>query len=363
MDGLVFADKLLQLVTAGDHNSTYKMATAVALMQVAQEQGVDGPDILPTARVAEVVIDLYRRDASQATPLRQMNREDQESRILSAVRSVAASGARFGQDAYRDAMQDVEDALLAYPLRLLQTPNDLFLFEVPDPTKKSRRAFGADFDGFLRLRAGVLQLLQRSTPLVRPLVETAWVTRVARYNGVDLDETALRRQMFGYERRSWPRGLRAVLEELQRGCFYCGETLPRATAGADETGAQAKTHIDHFFPWARTMNDGLDNLVLADSACNLRKSDLLPAPALVVAWAARIRDHTKALSVAATELHWPCDPRRTTRAALVLYQPYEQAGPSLAWDRTVNLVELGPAADELRALQGTLAMVPSTPAS
>ena len=81
----MFAEKLLGLVTAADHNSTYKMATAMALMQVTHEQGVGAPDTLPTDRVAEVVIDLYRRHAGQPTPLRQMNREVQESRILSAV--------------------------------------------------------------------------------------------------------------------------------------------------------------------------------------------------------------------------------------------------------------------------------------
>lgn len=355
MDGLMFADKLLQLVVAADHNSTYKMAAEVALMQVAQEQGVDGPDTLPTDRIAEVVIALYGRHASQATPLRQMNRDDQESRILTAVRTVVASGAKLGEDVYREAVQKVEDALLAYPLRLLQAPNDQFVFEVPYPTRKSRRAFGGGFDGLLRLRPGVLELLQRSAPLVRPLVESSWVTRVARYNGVDLDETALRRQLFGYERRSWPRQLRPTLESFQDGCFYCGGPLPKSTAGIDDSNKSIKTHIDHFFPWSRTMIDALENLVLADSACNLRKSDSLPAPALVEKWAARIKAKRSTLALRAADLQWPSNPLRTTRAALVLYAPYANGGLGPAWDRAPSQMDLRSATPILQGLELALA--------
>lgn len=359
MDGLVFADKLLNLVTSADHNSTYKMATAVALMQVAQEQGVDGPDVLATGRLAEVVLELYTRQARYSgRPLRQMNREDQESRILSSVNTVVAAGGRDSDWGYRQAVLDVEDALLAYPLRLLQSTSDQFLFEVPHPTKRSRRAFGHDFDGLLRLRPGVLGLLQRSAPLVRPLVETAWIDRVARYNGVELDETSLRRQMFGYERRPWPRVLRGALEELQHGCFYCGGSLPKSTAGIDDGNGRAKTHVDHFLPWAKTMLDTLENLVLADSACNLRKRDSLPAPALVEKWAARMTNHRTTLATLAADLHWPHDPLRTTRAALVLYQPYERAGPSPAWDGVVSLRDLQAATGTLRQLQADLARIP-----
>jgi len=68
MDGLVFANKLLQLVTAADYNSTHKMATTVALLQVAQEHGPEGSDLLPTERIAEVVIDLYPRHARHGSP-------------------------------------------------------------------------------------------------------------------------------------------------------------------------------------------------------------------------------------------------------------------------------------------------------
>lgn len=185
-------------------------------------------------------------------------------------------------------------------------------------------------------------------------MESAWIQRVARYNAVELDETALRRVMFGYERRPWPRQLCGVLEEFQDGCFYCGRPLPRATAGADESGASSKTHVDHFFPWARTMNDSLDNLVLADSACNLKKSDLLPATGLVATWAARVHTHAEALSQAAGLLRWPFNPLRTTRSALVLYQPYAQGGPTMAWDRKAALIDLAPATHELRSLEGAL---------
>ncbi|MFP5328413.1 MAG: HNH endonuclease domain-containing protein, partial [Acidimicrobiia bacterium] len=315
MEGLLFAEKFLRVVTAGDHNSTYKMATAIALLQVAQEVGVDVVSAIPSRRVAEVVIDLYSIQLGaldRAETLRQMNRADQSSRILDAVLRLAEaqpkSRPRRPEESahYEAVVREVEDALLAYPLRLLQPPDDMFLYSVPFPAKRSRAAFGADYGGELRLVDGALQLLQRAGPLLRPLIETAWTEKVARYNGVDLDESRLRRQLFGYERASWPARLRVELEGLQEGCFYCGRPLPRRTAEPDAPSSVvgAATHIDHFVPWARTMNDAVENLVLTDGQCNLRKSDYLCSPAVVNRWIERLRARRTELAKAAKTAGW-----------------------------------------------------------
>lgn len=354
MDGLVFANKLLQLVTEGDLNSTYKMATAIALLQTAQEQGLDASDALPTERIAETVLDLYlRQTRATGEPLRQMNREDQSSRILTAVSKSRTSGDDAA--AHRAVVHLVEDALLAYPLRLLQEPTDHFIYHVPDSKKKSRRAFGRNFDGILVLRQGVLRHLQWSAPLLRPLIETAWVERVARYNAIELDEAALRRRLFGYDRRAWPRDLRSALEGLQQGCFYCGGALPRATADRSDSDLGRRTHIDHFVPWARTMNDAIENLVLADSSCNLRKSDWLPGPELVDRWIARLEQHMLDLQRLADALRWPCNPLRSVRSALVVYKPYATAGPTPCWTGSVTSVDLTPVIESLQGLHWPLA--------
>ncbi len=362
MEGLLFAEKFLRVVTAGDHNSTYKMATAIALLQVAQEVGVDVDSAsLPSRRVAEVVIDLYSIQLGaldRAESLRQMNRADQGSRILDAVLSLAAAqpnarSRRPEESAlYEDAVREVEDALLAYPLRLLQPPDDLFLYSVPFPAKRSRAAFGPDYGGELRLVDGVLELLQRSGPLLRPLIETAWTEKVARYNGVDLDESRLRRQLFGYERASWPVRLRAELERIQDGCFYCGRALPRNTAELDAPSsvARAATHIDHVVPWSRSMNDAVENLVLADGPCNLRKSDYLCSPDLVVRWIERLRMRRTELADAAQAAGWTSAMARTIRSAVVQYEAFGPGDRAPAWNgHAIEVVELAPGAATLRA--------------
>lgn len=70
---------------------------------------------------------------------------------------------------------------------------------------------------------------------------------------------------------------RHVLFEAQDGrCFYCG-------------GGVKDGHVDHFIPWIRYPRDLAENFVLADSRCNLAKSDMLAAPAHIERWAERNR--------------------------------------------------------------------------
>src|SRR5213592_5079376 len=43
--------------------------------------------------------------------------------------------------------------------------------------------------------------------------------------------------------------------------------------------ASAKPDVDHFIPWSRYPDDGLENLVVAHARCNAQKSDFLAAAA------------------------------------------------------------------------------------
>jgi hypothetical protein len=65
--------------------------------------------------------------------------------------------------------------------------------------------------------------------------------------------------------------------DLQRGrCFYCNGSI---------TGANA--HVDHFVAWSRYPTDLAHNFVLADSRCNNKKRDRLPAYDHLAAWTNR----------------------------------------------------------------------------
>lgn len=329
-DPLLFAERFIALVSDGDHNSTYKVATAIALLLTAQEAEADE---LSSRRVAEHVLDLYWRQypSDGSDPLRQMNRADQTSAIEAVVRGLhAAHPASRSQppewsDGYDTAVRRIEQTLLAWPLRLLQLSEDQFVFVVPEPHRRSPAAFGDRFDGVIQLKPGVGACLRRMTPIVRPLLESEWVARVARYNGLDLDETALRRRLFGYTRAAWPSWLRPELERFQDGCFYCVSPMD---AGRATTRA---THIDHFVPWSATMNDCVENLVLAHERCNLRKSDRTPGSALARAWLGRIEAHRRGLSSVA-EGRWPTSARRTLSIARAYYGRFQGAGPVLTWD-------------------------------
>jgi 5-methylcytosine-specific restriction endonuclease McrA len=60
-------------------------------------------------------------------------------------------------------------------------------------------------------------------------------------------------------------------------CFYCDARL----------GDPARSQVDHFVPWSRYPDDSLDNLVVADVACNGFKSSSLAAADHVARWARR----------------------------------------------------------------------------
>src|SRR5262245_46020890 len=92
-----------------------------------------------------------------------------------------------------------------------------------------------------------------------------------------LEESQLEAFLFGTDRIRTAK-IRAGLWEIQRGrCFYC------------DTGVRepARAEVDHFIPWSRYPDDGLDNLVVADTGCNGFKSGSLAAAEHVARWARR----------------------------------------------------------------------------
>lgn len=92
-----------------------------------------------------------------------------------------------------------------------------------------------------------------------------------------MGETAdLNEFLVGSERGDFA-AVRPVLNDIQRGrCFYCNKPL-----------SPAGTHVDHFIASARYPIDLGHNFVLADSGCDGKKRDLLPAYDYLAAWTER----------------------------------------------------------------------------
>ena len=102
---------------------------------------------------------------------------------------------------------------------------------------------------------------------------------------------------------------RSCLADLQAGrCFYCRKPFRRAP------------DADHFIPRVRCGIDAVENLVLADSACNNDKRDLLPASPLVDAWADRNFEHEGALVQLASSCGWDSDAPGTLAVARSIYR-------------------------------------------
>ncbi len=136
---------------------------------------------------------------------------------------------------------------------------------------QKNRASGT-FDNYIRLYPNVGDYLVMLNGLLRPLIHRGWSAVVARLNG--LDESRLESFLFGMDRKQLA-VVRPGLTELQGGrCFYCDAPLGRAA------------EVDHFIPWARYPDNGIDNLVVADIRCN----------------GARGRDHWRPLEAGGTPL-------------------------------------------------------------
>jgi hypothetical protein len=106
--------------------------------------------------------------------------------------------------------------------------------------------------------------------------------------------------------------VRQDLRELQDNrCFY-GE---RRIAG--------QADVDHFIPWARHPDNGIENLVIADQRCNGNKRDFLAASEHVERWTQRFAGSGEAgreqLAEIARRAAFDCHPRQTLNVARTIY--------------------------------------------
>lgn len=192
---------------------------------------------------------------------------------------------------YARLLRQVEWILVKMPLPKLQRVGRevvSFVYRIRWDDDVRLGEFNSDnFDNLIRFVGNAGDHLMRLAPLIRPLVQREWAALVARFN--HLSEAELERFLFGAKREALAH-LAAPLRELQgNGCFYC-RTMIR-------DGAQ----VDHFIPWSRYPDDGLDNLVAAHPRCNGEKRDHLAAAEHVEEWTNRMRMCAAELEAIAAE--------------------------------------------------------------
>jgi hypothetical protein len=208
-------------------------------------------------------------------------------------------------------VRKVEWTLVHMPLPKLQRlGNEVvpFVYEIGwDDDVRRREWRDPDFDNVIRLVGRSGDHLVRLAGLLRPLVCREWAALVARLNADVLDDPELDRFLFGADRTSLT-PVRNPLREIQGGrCFYCADRL------------SGSSQVDHFVPWARYPDNGIDNLVVAHSRCNGAKRDHLAAAGHVDAWLHRERTSETDLSCLADDLGWPRAPERTVAVARSIY--------------------------------------------
>lgn len=349
---LTLAEKVLAILELGSFSATYKYALFTAILDLCLERTSatgDPPSVLTTAELARKVVEIYW---PHATPydgkavLRQGGvREGTQAEIVRTIERFRSRHAGEASDllnrargshseAWRRLEQEVEWKLIEMPIPRLQVSGggeDRFLYEYgwTQAIRRSvvtayQRGEAPRFDNRLLLRPGVAEGLLLLNGILRPILRREWASMVAAMNGIP--ESRLEDFLFGSSRI--PLGeVRGPLTELQGGrCFYCKD----AFRGAPD--------VDHFIPWVRYPDNGLDNLVATHARCNNRKRDFLAAAGHVERWAIRNVERTEEIAHAAKQLTWERDPVRSRAVAVATYSRLDDGAK--VWLEGASLVGL-----------------------
>ena len=272
---LLFLRNIQRLLTEGQFVSSYKYALLHALTDLAVLKGDDSGAPLPLSirEIVERMAELYWVQAAPfdgTNVLRQSTatapallEELQAARMadLDSFSTLAASGKRWRRILHRSTR-----AVGAQPIPRLQTIG----------REKVPFLYDRGPSGHVTLKPGVAFCLRAFRGLITELVQAAWLRFVRKWNpGLERGPKDLSSFLFGSSRASSAE-VREQLMEVQNGrCFYCGRA-----AGSGE--------VDHFIPWSRYPNDLLPNLVLTDTICNVKKSDMLAAERHLERWIERL---------------------------------------------------------------------------
>jgi 5-methylcytosine-specific restriction endonuclease McrA len=334
-----FAEKVLELLEEGRYTATYKYAVLLALIDVCLERTEHSgapPDMVTTRQLADKIVEIYWPHTlpfagRPATAVLRQNTTGQ-AEIVSAIMNFRArhpsdpSAPRWhsriaNPSAYEALVSRVEWKLIEMPLPRLQTmgqSQSRFIYEIGWAQGVERRQVAryqagaaSEFDNRVLFKPGVGEYLLQLSGLLRPLIQRRWAAMVAHLNR--LEESQLDVFLFGADRTQTAR-IRAGLWEIQeRRCFYCHDRVPEPAQG----------QVDHFVPWSRHQDDGLDNLVVADKRCNGFKSSSLAAAEHVVHWARRFNESSPEyarFTALAEQKAWDREPVRSLSVARAIYQ-------------------------------------------
>lgn len=335
---LAIGENVLALLEDSAMSSTYKPALLVALIDLVPEHLDDG--VVPVRDLAERVIELYwpqsRAYATSGTVLVQNQSGGQAGilRDLAAFRersgltsATLAPTARVG-DEWKRLVDSTERTLAEWPIPRLQNPFEPFLYPVTWPFKGrgsfSMRAY-RDAGAAIDLLPGVADALVRLGPLLRPFVVRRWAEKAAQLNRDAVTDAGamlgFEDFLFGQDRVALGRVAEGLLD-LQRGrCFYCARPL----------GARDR-EVDHFIPWSRSGDDGLDNLVVACRPCNSAKSATLAGPRHLEGVLTRNADLAGDLLALSRERTWPRDAVRTGAIVRAAYLRGSTQRTLWSWD-------------------------------
>lgn len=333
LDTVAFAERLLALLDEGRRSSTYKLAVLLALAELCFEKTNkygEPPDMVTTAELARKVIEIYWRQSVKypktGNILDQNQGKSQErgqrlsAKIVREIANFRAKSpsltlheARLQRGASMDRLaRSVEQTLIKMPLPKLQRLDGVehaVVYEIgwDNGVRPGTWTGTQGFDNRVRFVDGAAKNLVRLSGLLRPLIQEKWTSMVAEINHLDVG--ALNRFLFDMDRTALSR-VASPLEDLQEGrCFYCQEPMGRR-----------HPHVDHFIPWSRHADDGLDNLVVAHEQCNLAKRNFLAAGQHVARWRRRSRDDGAKLEYIAAHCRWPRAMERTLGIARATYE-------------------------------------------
>lgn len=353
MDALTIGEKLLLLLEESARTSTYKPALLLAMIDRAQEHQDTGE--LPLRELAERVIELYwpqtldysttgavllqNQSGKQATIVRELLRYRDEC----GVRSRGLPEHWRDGDGWDRLLTKVELTLAEWPVPRLQRPFQPFLYDFDwswaDEGGWSVKRYRAG-SGALHLFPGVADALVSLGPLLRPFIVRWWTDKAARLNpDVEAARSVIEFEdfLFGHDRVALERVAESLLDLQSGSCFYCDSIIGR------------NREVDHFVPWSRSGDDGLDNLVAACRRCNGSKSATLAGSYHLEALLHRNETWTQDLAAIAQERQWPRHADRTSRVIRSAYLTGSVERPIWRWNRSTKTYELAAlGADEER---------------